>query len=234
MAEKDDNFLKENNASHLWHLMGAPGDSLANAPTIIKGADGVHITDVDDNRVLDAVGGLWCENLGYSNDVVKEAIAKQLYDLPYYSAFAGTSNPTAIEASYAVREFFEPDGMVRVFFTSGGPDSVETCLRLSRQYHRLRGEPTRTKFLSLKRAITEPILAARRLMATTDSGSVMSRYCRAVIPFPALTPIAIRSMKPTRISWPKTSRRRWRTRSHSKARIPSRPLSWSQSKAREE
>ena len=148
---KDDNFLRENNARHLWHPMGHPGDVQANAPAIIAKAEGVVIEDLDGHKTVDAVGGLWCVNLGYSNDVVKDAIAKQLYDLPYYSAFAGTSNPPAIEASYAVREFFEPDGMVRAFFTSGGSDSVETCLRLSRQYHRLRGEPTRTKFISLKK-----------------------------------------------------------------------------------
>ncbi|MDG1129409.1 MAG: aminotransferase class III-fold pyridoxal phosphate-dependent enzyme, partial [Paracoccaceae bacterium] len=148
---KDDNFLKENNARHLWHPMGHPGDLQNNTPTIIKGAEGVHIVDIDGHKVVDAVGGLWCVNLGYSNNAVKDAIARQLYDLPYYSAFGGTTNPTAIEASYMVREFFEADGMVRAFFTSGGSDSVETCLRLSRQYHRLRGEPTRTKFLSLKK-----------------------------------------------------------------------------------
>jgi adenosylmethionine-8-amino-7-oxononanoate aminotransferase len=50
-----------------------------------------------------------------------------------------------------VREFFAEDGMARVFFTSGGSDSVETCLRLARQYHRIKGEPNRTKFLSLKK-----------------------------------------------------------------------------------
>ena len=148
---KDDNFLRANNAQHLWHPMGHPGDMQANAPTIITGAEGSSITDIDGHKTVDAVGGLWCVNLGYSNDKVKDAIAKQLYDLPYYSAFAGTSNPTAIEASYAVREFFADDGMARVFFTSGGSDSVETCLRLARQYHRLRGEPNRTKFLSLKK-----------------------------------------------------------------------------------
>lgn len=148
---KDDNFLRENNARHMWHPMGHPGDMQSHAPQIIAKAEGVSIEDLDGHKAIDAVGGLWCVNLGYSNNVVKDAIAKQLYDLPYYSAFAGTSNPSAIEASYAVREFFEPDGMVRAFFTSGGSDSVETCLRLSRQYHQLRGEPTRTKFLSLKK-----------------------------------------------------------------------------------
>lgn len=148
---KDENFLKENNARQLWHPMGAPGDAQVNPPKIIKGAEGSSITDIDGHSTVDAVGGLWCVNLGYSNDRVKQAIADQLFDLPYYSAFAGTSNPPAIEAAYAVQEFFAPDGMERVFFTSGGSDSVETCLRLARQYHRLRGEPTRTKFLSLKK-----------------------------------------------------------------------------------
>jgi adenosylmethionine-8-amino-7-oxononanoate aminotransferase len=148
---KDDNFLRANNARHLWHPMGHPGDAMAHAPTIITGAHGSVIEDIDGHKAVDAVGGLWCVNLGYSNDLVKEAIATQLYDLPYYSAFSGTSNPAAIEASYAVRSFFDPDGMARVFFTSGGSDAVETCLRLARQYHRLRGEHGRTKFLSLKK-----------------------------------------------------------------------------------
>jgi adenosylmethionine-8-amino-7-oxononanoate aminotransferase len=148
---RDDNFTKENNAKHMWHPMGHPADSLANPPKVIVSAQNSSITDIDGHTVVDAVGGLWCVNLGYSNDAVKEAISKQLYDLPYYSAFSGTSNPPAIEASYLVREMFEADGMARVFFTSGGSDSVETCLRLARQYHRLRGEPTRTKFISLKK-----------------------------------------------------------------------------------
>ena len=148
---KDDNCLRENNARHMWNPMGHPGDVLENPPTIITGAEGSQIKDIDGHQVVDAVGGLWCVNLGYSNNVVKEAIAKQLYDLPYYSAFAGTSNPPAIEASYAVREFFEEDGMARFSFTSVWPNSVEPCLRLARQNPRRKGEPGRTKFLSLKK-----------------------------------------------------------------------------------
>jgi len=148
---KDGNFLRENNARHMWHPMGHPGEAMAHAPRIIASAEGSTITDIDGHTCVDGVGGLWSVNLGYSNDVIKEAIAKQLYDLPYYSAFFGTTNPMAIEASFAVREFFEPDGMARVFFTSGGSDAVETALRLSRQYHRIRGDVGRTKFLSLKK-----------------------------------------------------------------------------------
>ena len=148
---KDSNFLKEMNARSLWHPMTSPGDSLANPPTIITGGKGVRITDVDGHEVVDGVGGLWNVNLGYSCQPVKDAIAAQLEQLPYYSIFRGTSNDAVIQLAEELRDFFAPDGLSRAFFTSGGSDSVETALRLSRQYHKIRGEAARTKFLSLKK-----------------------------------------------------------------------------------
>lgn len=148
---KDIQDIKALNAKQLWHPMGHPGDLQSNAPTIIDRAQGVRIFDIDGHETIDAVGGLWCANLGYSNDVVKQAISDQLFKLPYYSAFAGTSNAPAIEAAERVIDFFKPDGMERAFFTSGGSDSVETAMRMARQYHRLRGQPHRIKYLSLKK-----------------------------------------------------------------------------------
>lgn len=148
---KDANFLKAHNARSLWHPMTAPSDSLKNAPTIVTGAQGVRIRDVDGHEVVDAVGGLWNVNLGYSCQPVKDAIAAQLDQLPYYSIFRGTSNDKVIELAEELRDFFAPDGLTRAFYTSGGSDSVETALRLARQYHKIKGDPGRVKFLSLKK-----------------------------------------------------------------------------------
>lgn len=148
---QDDNFLKEQNARHLWHPMAHPADSQNNPPTILKSGEGVYVRDIDGHRVVDAVGGLWNVNLGYSCDPVKQAISAQLDQLPYYSIFRGTTNDAAIELSYMLAEFFEPDGLSRAFFTSGGGDSVETALRLARQYHKIQGNPGRVKFISLKK-----------------------------------------------------------------------------------
>jgi len=147
----DSNFLKENNARHLWHPMAHPADSLANPPKIIVDGEGVRIRDVDGQEVVDAVGGLWNVNLGFSCQPIKDAIAAQLDTLPYYSTFRGTTNDAVIELSYMLKDFFAPDGLTRAFFTSGGSDSVETALRLARQYHKVRGAPGRTKFISLKK-----------------------------------------------------------------------------------
>ena len=57
---KDDNFIKENNAKHLWHPMGHPADSLANPPKVIVSAQNSSIKDIDGHETVDAVGGLWC------------------------------------------------------------------------------------------------------------------------------------------------------------------------------
>ncbi|WP_162652879.1 aspartate aminotransferase family protein [Lentilitoribacter sp. Alg239-R112] len=148
---KSENFLKENNARSLWHPMAHPADSIANPPEIIMKAEGVKITDIDGHQTVDAVGGLWNVNLGYSCQPVKQAISEQLNKLPYYSIFRGTTNDVIIELSEMLRDFFEPDGLSRAFYTSGGSDSIEIALRLARQYHKIRGEAGRVKYLSLKK-----------------------------------------------------------------------------------
>ena len=149
--QQDDNFIKEKNARHLWHPMAYPADSQAHPPTIVTRGEGVFITDIDGHRVVDGVGGLWNVNLGFSCEPIKQAISDQLDRLPYYSIFRGTTNDAAVELSYELAQFFEPDGLQRAFYTSGGGDSVETALRLARQYHKIRGDAGRVKFISLKK-----------------------------------------------------------------------------------
>ena len=149
--QQDDNFIKEKNARHLWHPMAYPADSQAHPPTIVTRGEGVFITDIDGHRVVDGVGGLWNVNLGFSCEPIKQAISDQLGRLPYYSIFRGTTNDAAVELSYELAQFFEPDGLQRAFYTSGGGDSVETALRLARQYHKIRGDAGRVKFISLKK-----------------------------------------------------------------------------------
>jgi putrescine---pyruvate transaminase len=148
---RDSNFLVENNARHVWHPMAHPGEMRAQPPKIIHAAEGVEVIDVHGHRLLDAVGGLWNVNLGYSCEPVKQAMRDQLDRLPFYSAFRGSTTSPLIELSYELVEWFKPDGMARAFLTSGGSDSVETCLRLARQYHKLNGQPERTKYIALKK-----------------------------------------------------------------------------------
>ncbi|MCT7377912.1 aspartate aminotransferase family protein [Chelativorans salis] len=148
---RDTNFLAENNAKQIWHPMAHPADMRANPPRVVMEGQGAHVTDLEGRTVLDAVGGLWNVNLGYSCEPVKAAIAAQLDMLPYYSGFRGTSTGPSIELAWELTQWFEPEGMARAFFTSGGSDSVESALRLARQYWKIRRQGDRTKFLALKK-----------------------------------------------------------------------------------
>lgn len=145
------NFLSENNARQVWHPMAHPNEMTGTPPRIIVSGEGCFVTDIDGRRVVDAVGGLWNVNLGYSNAAIKQAVAKQLAELPYYSAFRGTTHPRLIELGHKLIEILKPEDARRAFFTSGGSDSVESALRIARQYWKLRGQADRVKFLALRR-----------------------------------------------------------------------------------
>lgn len=148
---QDSNFLIANNAKAIWHPMAHPAEMRAHPPKIMMKGSGIHVSDIEGRTLLDAVAGLWNVNLGYSCDPIKKAIAEQLDMLPYYSGFRGTSTGPSIQLADELTEWFKPEGMARAFFTSGGSDSVETALRLARQYWKIKGENDRTKFLALKK-----------------------------------------------------------------------------------
>src|SRR5262245_8869240 len=78
--------------SYFWHPKAHPSEMLADAPRKIMSAEGVHIVDAEGARLLDAVAGLWNVNLGYSAQPIKDAIARQLDVMPYYSSFRGSTN----------------------------------------------------------------------------------------------------------------------------------------------
>jgi len=146
-----DNFLQAENARHLFHPMAHPADMDEHAPIIVQSGEGVRIKDLDGHEMIDAVGGLWNVNLGYSCEPIKAAIKQQLDELPYYSAFKGTTNPELIRLSEKLVSLTKPEAVSRVFMTSGGSDSIETALRLARQYWKIKGHKDRYKFISFKK-----------------------------------------------------------------------------------
>jgi putrescine aminotransferase len=142
--------LKADNAEYQWHPMAHPAAMKKAKPDIVARGEGCWIWDVDGHKLLDGVGGLWASNLGHSATAVRDAIVAQLDELPFYNTFRGTSHPRAIELSARLVKLMEPDGVASVMFSSGGSDAVETALKLARQYHKLRGERDRFKFISLR------------------------------------------------------------------------------------
>jgi adenosylmethionine-8-amino-7-oxononanoate aminotransferase len=138
--QSDHYSLQQAAAEHLWlHFsrMGAykQGEEI---PVIVRG-DGCYLEDTRGRRYLDALAGLFAVQIGYSyGDEIGRAAAEQMRELPFYTNWS-YAHPRAIELAQEVAEL-APAGLERVFFTSGGSESVESAWKLARQYHTLRGE----------------------------------------------------------------------------------------------
>ncbi|MEP7100781.1 MAG: aminotransferase class III-fold pyridoxal phosphate-dependent enzyme [Burkholderiales bacterium] len=142
--------LKADNAQYLFHPMAHPKAMQKNKPDIIARGEGCWIWDVDGHKMIDGVAGLWSSNLGHSAKRVRDAIVAQLDELPFYNTFRGTTHPRAIELSARIVKLMQPDDVGSVMFSNGGSDAVEGALKISRQYWKVKGQPERTKFISLK------------------------------------------------------------------------------------
>jgi adenosylmethionine-8-amino-7-oxononanoate aminotransferase len=142
--------LKADNAKYLFHPMAHPKAMQKARPDIIVRGEGCHVWDVDGHRMLDGVAGLWSSNLGHSNRAVRDAIVAQLDELPFYNTFRGTTHPRAIELSARLVKLMEQDDAGAVLFSNGGSDAVEGALKLARQYWKVKGQPERNKFISLR------------------------------------------------------------------------------------
>lgn len=61
----------------------------------IEEGDGVYIQDVDGNRYLDSVGGLWCTNIGLGRQEMADAISEQVMKLAFSNPFVDMTNVPA-------------------------------------------------------------------------------------------------------------------------------------------
>lgn len=123
----------------------------ASQPVMIVRGEGSRIWDCHGNEYLDATAGLALTHVGHGRVELAEAALEQMRALEYYPAFWEYTNPRAIELATRILEL-APDGLEKVFFTSGGSEGIEAAMRMARLYHHKRGEPDRTVILARRQA----------------------------------------------------------------------------------
>ena len=114
-------------------------------PRIIMSARGVWYTDDRGRQVLDGHSGLWTSGLGHGREEISEAVAQQVRELDFAPPFQ-FGHPKAFELANRVKELMPAD-LDYVFFTNSGSESADTSLKMARAYWRLKGQPTKTRFI---------------------------------------------------------------------------------------
>ena len=131
---------------HLWLHFSRMSSYVDKPPTIIERGEGAYIWDSDGKRYLDGLSGLFVVQAGHGRREIAEAMAKQAEKLAYFPIW-GYAHPGAIELADRLAAL-APGSLNKVFFSSGGSESVETAWKLAKQYFKLTGKPLKHKVIS--------------------------------------------------------------------------------------
>ena len=116
-------------------------------PRVIVRGEGAWVWDEDGARFLDAVAGLWCASLGFSNEELARAAYDQMTTLGYYHSFKGRAAKPADDLAAKLVEI-TPEGIDSVFLACGGSEAVDTAIKFARAYRNATGEPHRKKIIA--------------------------------------------------------------------------------------
>ena len=149
---------------------------------IITRADNIYLWDSDGAKILDAMSGLWCVNVGYGRQELIDAATKQLKELPFYNSFFQTATPPAIELAELLTEVTPPQ-FNHVFFSGSGSEGNDTIVRMVRRYWDVLGQPGRSVIISRKNGYHGSTMAGASL------GGMAGMHAQGGLPIPGIVHI---------------------------------------------
>ncbi|PZR00951.1 MAG: aminotransferase [Cereibacter sphaeroides] len=120
---------------HPWTNFGPFSDQ---GSLVISRGEGAWLWDANGQKYFDAVGGLWCTNIGLGRKEMAQAIAAQAEKLAFSNTFVDmTNDPSALLAARLAQ--LAPGDLNRVHFTTGGSTAVDTAARMVQYYQSCMG-----------------------------------------------------------------------------------------------
>jgi putrescine---pyruvate transaminase len=157
--------------------------SLANKGSrVITKADNIYLWDSDGHKILDAMSGLWCVNVGYGQQSLIDAATRQMKELPFYNSFFQTATPPAIELAELLAEVSPPQ-FQHVFFSGSGSEGNDTVVRMVRRYWDVLGQPERSVIISRNNAYHGSTMAGASL------GGMSGMHAQGGLPIPGIVHI---------------------------------------------
>ncbi len=182
MTQAQTAALQKADSAHYLHPFTDHKDLASKGARIITRAEGVHVWDSNDNKILDGMSGLWCVNMGYGQKSLVDAATKQMTILPFYNSFFNTSVEPAIELAALLAEISPPQ-FNHVFYSSSGSESNDTILRMVRRYWDIKGEKQRKTIISRKNAYHGSTVAGASL------GGMTGMHEQGDLPIPGIVHI---------------------------------------------
>jgi 4-aminobutyrate---pyruvate transaminase len=116
-------------------------------PLVIERGEGVHVFDDSGKAYIEGMAGLWCTSLGFGEERLVEAAARQMRKLPFYHAFTHKAHDPGIDLAEALINI-APVPMSKVFFTNSGSEANDTVVKLVWYYNNALGRPKKKKIIA--------------------------------------------------------------------------------------
>jgi putrescine aminotransferase len=152
----------------LWHGFADMSAIDRDGELVLARGEGARVWDEAGRSYLDATAGLWFANVGHGRREIGDAISAQASTLAAYSTFGDMANRPALELATQVAALAPVTGS-KVFFTSGGSDSVDTAVKMVRRYWALVDRPERRVVLVRDKAYHGMHLAGTALAGIDDN-----------------------------------------------------------------
>ncbi len=137
---------------YVWHPftnMDEWLDDRFDVVTIARGK-GAWLFDTNGKKYLDGNSSIWTNIHGHRHPKLDAALRKQLTRIAH-SSFLGLSNDVApVLAQRLVDLLRAPEMNYRVFFSDDGSTAIEAAVKIAIQARLQRGEPKRTRFVSIR------------------------------------------------------------------------------------
>lgn len=160
------NEVQKKDEQYVWHAM-RPANTYPSM--VVTSAKGAWITDVEGNKYLDGMSGLWCVNVGYGQDEIADAAYNQLKEMPFYPLTQ--SHLPAIKLGEKLNEWLGDEYVI--FYSNSGSEANEVGFKITRQYFHQKGEHERFKFISRYRSYHGNTMAT---LAATGQAQRKYRY----------------------------------------------------------
>ena len=119
----------------------------ADGPLILTGGKGIHVFDENGKSYVEGLSGLWCVSLGFGEERLVEAAAKQMRKLPYYHTFAHKTADVTVELAERLIKM-APVPMSHAFFCNSGSEANDTVVKMVWYYSNALGRPNKKKIIS--------------------------------------------------------------------------------------
>jgi beta-alanine--pyruvate transaminase len=118
-------------------------------PRMLVRSEGMYYWNDRGDRLIDSCAGLYTHAAGHCHPAIVAAVEHQVRTLDYAMAFQ-FGHPASFELAARVAAL-TPGNLNRIFFVNSGSEAVDTALKVALQFHKVRGQGQRTRFVGRER-----------------------------------------------------------------------------------